>query len=337
MKKVLRSTVCIFFFVSANAQVNLITNPSFESYSSCPSNYGELTNAIPWLNPTTLSPDFFHPCGANFYCTAPSNNYGYQVARTGIGYAGIYVSQVIAAPNVNEYLRMQLSETLKPNVNYCLEYYVSLCDSAKSAIYSFGAFFSANNATPMNGYVMNVVPQIVNDINNPLLDKNNWMAVKGVYLASGGEEYVTIGNFYTDQNSGLQIVMPTGQYDYSFYYIDDISVVESNSSGTCILEASVNPPPTEILLEMPNVFTPNNDGKNDDFVPAKLQGIISAELLIYNRWGEQLLSTRDLLAGWDGLFKGKTCPDGIYYWTLNYTTTLNESKELKGFVQLVKE
>lgn len=100
----------------------------------------------------------------------------------------------------------------------------------------------------------------------------------------------------------------------------------------------------ETEIEMPNVFSPNQDNYNDRFVPIKYKGpFANATLEITNRWGTSIFKTNDILKGWDGSQTGMSeAPDGIYYWVLTYG--LNESllraenifkpKTLKGYVQL---
>ena len=41
---------------------NLVPNGNLETYSDCPNNQSELQNAIPWVNPTVSSPDYFNAC-----------------------------------------------------------------------------------------------------------------------------------------------------------------------------------------------------------------------------------------------------------------------------------
>ena len=62
-------------------------------------------------------------------------------------------------------------------------------------------------------------------------------------------------------------------------------------------------------LEIPNVFTPNNDGQNDAFV---INGIMNIRhtLRIYNRWGQVLLETNNYTNNW----RGSDLPDGTYYY-----------------------
>lgn len=65
------------------------------------------------------------------------------------------------------------------------------------------------------------------------------------------------------------------------------------------------------LIQMPNVFSPNNDGFNDRFIPMDYKGA-PGEMEIYNRWGQVIFSTSNLAQGWSG----KEVPDGTYYYVV---------------------
>jgi gliding motility-associated-like protein len=89
-----------------------------------------------------------------------------------------------------------------------------------------------------------------------------------------------------------------------------------------------------------NVFTPNNDGKNDLY---EISGDLSLKynLQIYNRWGELVyqifntnISNRD--GFWNGNYmnKGKACPDGTYYYL--FKPQDNEHKTINGVVELIR-
>ncbi len=110
------------------------------------------------------------------------------------------------------------------------------------------------------------------------------------------------------------------------------------SNGACSVTdtVSVNLQNCDTEIAMPNVFSPNNDGNNDLFVPIKNIGIVTAELSIYNRWGQKLAVITDLTTGWNGKHDSKVCPAGTYFWILNYTTITNESGVLKGNVTLME-
>jgi gliding motility-associated-like protein len=89
-------------------------------------------------------------------------------------------------------------------------------------------------------------------------------------------------------------------------------------------------------LEIPNSFTPNNDGKNDQFVPKEISCIKEATLRILNRWGTQIYFTNDVIIGWNGSVDSKESPSGTYYWIIDYTTNLNEQNSKAGFVEVVR-
>lgn len=92
----------------------------------------------------------------------------------------------------------------------------------------------------------------------------------------------------------------------------------------------------EAEIELPNVFTPNNDGLNDTFNPVKYKEILKANLVIYNRWGQKIFYTDKLMNGWDGTYNNNICSEGIYFWVVEYITMTNEAAELQGFLTLIK-
>lgn len=91
-----------------------------------------------------------------------------------------------------------------------------------------------------------------------------------------------------------------------------------------------------VKIEAPNVFSPNNDGINDIFLPELDDNLVSFELSIYNRWGVVVFKSNDPNVGWDGMLEsGNKGKDGVYYWTITSINTLNESSIYKGFLSLI--
>lgn len=68
-------------------------------------------------------------------------------------------------------------------------------------------------------------------------------------------------------------------------------------------------------IEMPNVFSPNADGRNDQFRPLRISGM-QGTLEIYNRWGQVVFSTSQVDAGWDGRIEGSPASEGTYYYVV---------------------
>lgn len=83
------------------------------------------------------------------------------------------------------------------------------------------------------------------------------------------------------------------------------------------------------VIQMPNVFSPNNDGHNDHFIPIGYKGAPGL-MEIYNRWGQMIFSTSSLAQGWSG----RDAPDGTYF----YIVTPDEpgAEKLSGHVTLVR-
>ena len=93
-------------------------------------------------------------------------------------------------------------------------------------------------------------------------------------------------------------------------------------------------------IQFPNVFTPNNDGLNDDFRPYTELEFSQYELKIYNRWGQLVFHTNTLQAAWDGNFKGKNSPSDVYIYYFKGLTDnckrANEVIEKKGDLTLIR-
>lgn len=71
----------------------------------------------------------------------------------------------------------------------------------------------------------------------------------------------------------------------------------------------------DIVLYLPNTFTPNGDGMNDYFNLSGF-GFHHYELLIFDRWGTLIKTITDLNDSWDGTYMGTQCQDGVYVWKL---------------------
>jgi gliding motility-associated-like protein len=83
-------------------------------------------------------------------------------------------------------------------------------------------------------------------------------------------------------------------------------------------------------IVIPNIFTPNNDGKNDVFKIAGLESYPGSQLLIFNRWGNQVYQADDYLNSWDG----SGLAEGTYYYVLNRRERTGSITTFKGWVFL---
>lgn len=91
-------------------------------------------------------------------------------------------------------------------------------------------------------------------------------------------------------------------------------------------------------IYIPDAFTPNGDNINDVFFVYG-NGLIEFKLYIFNRWGEQIFESSDMLIGWDGRTKGVLVPEGVYTYRVIYRkkSSPDEKHTKLGAVLLMKE
>lgn len=86
---------------------------------------------------------------------------------------------------------------------------------------------------------------------------------------------------------------------------------------------------------IPNAFTPNGDGNNDFFRPRML-GLVKAQLIIYNTWGEVIFNSEDIeTKGWDGTIKGRKAENGNYVYKIIGLSFNGLNVEREGIFALI--
>jgi large repetitive protein len=94
----------------------------------------------------------------------------------------------------------------------------------------------------------------------------------------------------------------------------------------------------EFSLYLPNAFTPDGDGVNEEFKPI-IYGFVPQEFrfVIYNRWGQLIYETVNPEAAWDGKYRGVMVQEGVYAWHLTVKITATaEVRTYKGHVTLLR-
>ena len=89
-------------------------------------------------------------------------------------------------------------------------------------------------------------------------------------------------------------------------------------------------------LYVPSAFSPNNDGKNDVFRFIAV-GMKSVDLFqVYNRYGQLVYSSTEIMKGWDGRMNGVVQPSGTYVWMIKGTDLTGVVHQKKGTITLVR-
>lgn len=243
IKKLFILLVTKYLLLNTVFSQNLVIDGSFEDISICP----HLTSAIIdssnnfWKTIPTHggSSNHFNTCAPQFPIgfNVPNNRYGFQDTCDLNSYVGGYIfSQYpldsIDEFNYREYLTGEFTDSLKQNFCYKVSFKYSLAEKdSRYAINNYGIYFSknfpTNNAIGLNYNNLNYNPQI--EVNQYLHDTENWVKIERFYSAQGGEKYLTLGNFNSNNNTDTLLVNDIlddfGNY-ISYLYIDDVIVEE---------------------------------------------------------------------------------------------------------------
>jgi len=81
-------------------------------------------------------------------------------------------------------------------------------------------------------------------------------------------------------------------------------------------------------LWLPNVFTPNGDNINEEYLPVFSSQINKFSMHIYDRWGSLIYRTESLIP-WDGTHKGREATAGVYYCVIEYSCMNEPEKKIR--------
>lgn len=226
---------------------NLILNPSFENTSSCPFGISDFDLCVNWSSPfinlltdTCSTSDLYNVCASE----VPASIMGNEPARTGNGYAGIIAYE--GFPNIlqpcgslfgsgwREYVQGELSAPMIAGQVYCISFYLSLADNVQWGTDDLGVYLSAvqlavNCATVGNSSALQPLgytPQL-QWTGGAITAANGWTKLQWSYTATGGEKFITIGNFKDDANTSY-VCSNAGAFNpYAYYFIDDVEVIQT--------------------------------------------------------------------------------------------------------------
>jgi gliding motility-associated-like protein len=233
---------CLFAAMKAHGQQNLVPNPSFELIDSCPA--GHNLGGDPWVvqnwnvPPGSITtPDLFSTCYngtipvyPHYDVSVPNNFAGICYPKTGDNYMGFLLKY--GSKTGGENLQVQLTSPLVSNQTYLCGFNIQRADSSQYQVDKVGMHISnIAEHQSVNQAMSYLVPQIENHT-GIMYDSLNWLTVEGIFTATGGEQYITIGNFYTNENTLIDSIdiEVSGTQGWTFccrgyYYLDDVYII----------------------------------------------------------------------------------------------------------------
>lgn len=179
----------------------------------------------------------------------------------------------------------------------------------------------------------------IDSINVLIWEQPHKFAEHDTVLCAKSEFIVDAGNpgstykWSTGDSSRKLLVLNNGTYTLTVS--NDYCSTEDSISISFLSEDECLPG-----IVVPNVFSPNNDGINDVFM-LQSRNVEGIELQIFNRWGQLIYESRNVLDEWDARVQGRKIPEGSYFYSLvydyyNWDTALTEQKKLKGTIQILR-
>lgn len=148
---------------------------------------------------------------------------------------------------------------------------------------------------------------------------------------------VTTANWYEwspptaieDINNLSSVIEPTKTIQY---YLSTVDTHGCRNIDSVLVTVQVF-----TILDLPTAFSPNGDGVNDIFRIVRWLNIDKLkEFAVYNRWGNKVFSTTDILEGWDGVYLDMEQPMSTYVWMVIANTRDDQEVLFKGNVTLVR-
>lgn len=221
--RILYSFILLLLVLSSSVTAqNLVQNPSFETYTSCPTTSSQVALATPW-NTAQNSPEYLNSCSVDQYSDVPTSWFGFQNARTGQAYmGGLFYGSFAGSylANLREYLYVPLSSPLTVGQTYYLSFFINLVDNSEYAVNRMGMQFTStyNSAFPINNTAHIYSTAVVSD-------KVGWTQVTGSIVAGTAYNAVMVGNFFDDANTTVQFVGSSTDIGYNaYYFVEDVYV-----------------------------------------------------------------------------------------------------------------
>lgn len=234
--------------LNADTMPNLVPNPGFEetkrlqcAWTQDARKFNEEV-MVGWTSPTETTPDHFSLQSDPGCWSHPGKRTGGRARpHGGEAMAGIKTWGRGNTPtHWHEYLQIELAAPLEAGVRYVAECWVMRASFSNEASNNIGLLLAPDPVSSRDCLPLHITPSVNED---KLVKKSGWHKVSGVIEATGGERFVLIGNFYSDEATQHER-FPEGERG-AYYFVDDVNVrvAPPGSALSPKPKESVPPPP----------------------------------------------------------------------------------------------
>jgi gliding motility-associated-like protein len=272
-------------------------------------------SSIQWTGPNNFSSTTFSPTILN--CTT-QNSGTYIVSSTGTSSCEIF-------PDT-----LQITVISQPDIDLGED--LSVCNNTVTlnAGYPDADYLWNSGQTTQSIEVTNSGTYWV-QVNN-----NGCIGYDTINIVQGTPPKLTIlhtGDFC--EEGFIQLIAESDANEILWSTHDTVSTINITQPGTYTVMATTNGCSTSTSMTiscscevwLPNVFTPNHDNINDQYIPVTYSNFATFRMYIYNRWGGLIFQT-DSLKPWNGKINGKDAPIGVYYCVIYYRCEDNLGQEI---------
>ena len=243
-------------FRATGQDYNLVPNPYFEQYSSCPDDHSQIELASGW-EMWTGTPDFFHECDDSEFVSTPLNiTHGFQHPLHGLGYGGVIG---MTYNNFREIMGIELAQPLEVGQQYYIEFYWNRafggafhhwCDCANShlgALLTTESYNSISNPIVHNNFAHVYDTEL-------LVDSTDWQRISGWVVADQAYTHLGIGTFFDLEE--VEVAYFNGSAEEillnTYYYIDGVCVATDPAYCDQVLSGPGLSDPLKEALVYPN-------------------------------------------------------------------------------------
>ena len=238
-----------------------------------------------------------------------------------------YKSRITPILNLGADTDLCIGQVLMLNATYPNSTYIWQ-DNSTGTTYrvSVGGSYSVT-VTDSSGCSVSDTIKVSYASNPPAVDLGGSRQVCGDSLVLN--PYISNAHFHWSDNStdSTLTAFSSGAY----------SVTVTNGCGSGNAQVNLDFLVNQCALLVPTAFSPNGDGKNDIFRSISYCSIRNFSINVYNRWGELVYQSDDITVGWDGTFKERPQPVGVYTYNIEYFNHCKGTMDKKsGNITLIR-